>query len=353
LRSTDIIHGLPIGARVLFLRLRSLGDVVLLTPALEALRRARPDLRVTVAVEPAFAAVLEGNPAVDDVLLTSSFAESVAAIRRRRFSVVYNQHGGPRSVFYTALSGAHWKVGWERAQYSFLYNVRVPDTNTFYGAKRIHTVEHRLTQLYWTGLGRGPIPSTRVFPQPDATASVTRKLVQAGVPASRPYAVLHPGGTSSTKRWPSEHFAEIAGWLDKAHRVTPVIRFGPGEESLVKSAREKLPPDCALFGPEDLDLRELIALVAGARLFVGNDSGPAHIAAAAGRPTVVIFGSSDSTTWRPWQTPYRVVQNDFPCNPCKGDRCYAFPEPRCILTINAEQVQKACDSILLDLPRIA
>src|SRR5262245_42978354 len=171
LRSTDVLHGLPTGARVLFLRLRSLGDVVLLTPALAALRRSRPDLRVTVAVEPRFAAVLEENPAIDDLLLTRSFLETVAEIRRRRFSLVYNQHGGPRSVFYTALSGAPWKVGWESAQYSFLYNVRVPGVETFYGKRPVHTVEHRMTQLYWTGLERGPIPSTKVFPQADAAVS--------------------------------------------------------------------------------------------------------------------------------------------------------------------------------------
>jgi ADP-heptose:LPS heptosyltransferase len=353
LRSTDVLHGLPIGARVLFLRLRSLGDVVLLTPALAALRRSRSDLRVTVAVEPPFAPVLEGNPAVDDVLLAKGFGETVAEIRRRRFSIVYNQHGGPRSVFYTALSGAPWKVGWESAQYSFLYNVRVPGLKTFYGRRRVHTVEHRLTQLYWTGLERGPIPPTKVFPQPDAAASASRKLAQAGVPAGRPYAVLHTGGTSSTKRWPPENFAEIAGWLQRAHRVIPVVRFGPGEESIERAWRERFAQNAVFLGPQDMDLRELIALISNARLFVGNDSGPAHIAAAAGRPTVVIFGSSDSTTWGPWQTAHRVVQNDFACNPCKGDRCYAFPEPRCILTITPEQVQKACESILLDVPRIA
>src|SRR5215470_16130353 len=89
LRSTDVLHGLPIGARVLFLRLRSLGDVVLMTPALAALRHSRPDLKLTVAVEPPFAAVLEGNPAVDDLLLTKNFVETVVEIRRRRFSLVY------------------------------------------------------------------------------------------------------------------------------------------------------------------------------------------------------------------------------------------------------------------------
>ncbi|MCL4523884.1 MAG: hypothetical protein M1451_08230, partial [Acidobacteria bacterium] len=74
---------------------------------------------------------------------------------------------------------------------------------------------------------------------------------------------------------------------------------------------------------------------------------------AAGRPVAVIFGSSDSVTWRPWQVPHRVVQNDFPCNPCRGDRCYAFPEPRCILSVTLEQVCDACDALLKETQALA
>src|SRR5215469_7325421 len=140
-RHSEILSRLPLGARVLVIRLRSLGDVVLSTPALAALHRSRPDLRIRVAVEPGLAPLLEGNPAVENVLPALSFGETVAAIRRGRFSVVYNQHGGPRSVFYTALSGSSVRVGWESSQYSFLYNVRVPGSERFYGTRRVHTVE--------------------------------------------------------------------------------------------------------------------------------------------------------------------------------------------------------------------
>jgi ADP-heptose:LPS heptosyltransferase len=119
---------------------------------------------------------------------------------------------------------------------------------------------------------------------------------------------------------------------------------------MAADVRRRFAPHSIVLGPEALDLRELIALVSRARLFIGNDSGPAHIAAAAGRPAVVIFGSSDSNTWRPWQNPHRVVQNDFPCNPCKGDRCYAFAEPQCILSVTPEQVKESCVSLLLTIP---
>jgi ADP-heptose:LPS heptosyltransferase len=124
------------------------------------------------------------------------------------------------------------------------------------------------------------------------------------------------------------------------------VVLGPGDRAIAGEVKQLMSGAAATF--DSLTLRELIALIAGARLFLGNDSGPAHLATACGRPVVVIFGSSDSVTWRPWQVAHRVVQNDFPCNPCRGDRCYAFAEPRCILSVGPEQVRNACESLLAE-----
>jgi heptosyltransferase III len=316
------------------------------TPIVAALHARRPDLRVTVAVEPAFAAVLEGHPAVDEILPVRGALETARAIRARKFSLVYNQHGGPTSAFYAALSGAPLRVCWDNCQYSFLYNVRVPGSAIFYGPRKVHTIEHRLTQLYWTGLERGPAPPPRVFPQPEALATVAGKLAQRGLSDGQPYAVLHPGAGTFTKQWPLANFAAIARWLREEHDIFPVVRLGPGDRAIADMARQRFVPHSIVFEAESLDLREVIALIAGARLFVGNDSGPAHLATATGRPSVVIFGSTDSATWRPWKTEHRVVQNDFPCNPCKADRCYAFTEPLCILSVTEDQVRESCAALL-------
>jgi ADP-heptose:LPS heptosyltransferase len=323
-----------------------LGDVVMTTPVVAALRTMRPDLRVTVAVEPAFAAVLEGHPSVGEILPVRGALETLRAIRGRGFSLVYNQHGGPTSAFYASLSGAPLRVCWDNCQYPFLYNVRVPGSASFYGLRKVHTIEHRMTQLYWTGLERGPVPPPRVFPQPDALATVAGKLAKRGLSDGQPYAVLHPGAGTFTKQWPLANFAAIARWLREEHDIFPVVRLGPGERVMADVARRQFFPHSIVFEPESLDLREVIALIAGARLFVGNDSGPAHLATATGRPSVVIFGSTDSATWRPWRTEHRVVQNYFSCNPCKADRCYAFSEPLCILSVTEDQVRESCRELL-------
>lgn len=332
---------MPAGAEVLIIRLRSIGDVVLLTPALTAVHAWRPDLRLNVLVEPFCEPILEGNPAVAETLLMRSFLPTVFSLRRRHFPVVYNHHAGPTSALLTAALGAPKRVCWTRRQFSFVYNVLVTDPGD-----KIHTVEHRIEQFYATGLPRGPIPPARTYPQPDARAAIVQKLATRGIPDGVPYAVIHPGGKYLTKRWAAGNFVALARWLRKTHGIEPVFSTGGNETQIANKLRSLSGAEFALM--DSLDLRELIALVAGARIFIGNDSGPTHIATATLRPVVAIFGSSSSVHWRPWQIPHRVVQNDFPCNPCPGDRCYAFAEPRCILSITLAQVQAACESLLAE-----
>jgi heptosyltransferase III len=335
----SLLNDLPRGAEVLIIRLRSLGDMVLLTPALSAVHSWRPDLRLSVLVEPLCAPVLEGNPAVAETLLMGGFFPTAARLHRRHFSVVYNQHAGPTSALLTAFIGAPKRVCWTGRQFSFAYNVLVPDPGD-----KIHTVEHRIEQFYATGLPHGPIPPARVYPQQDARDAVAGKLAEAGIRVGGAYAVIHPGGKYFTKRWAVENFAALARWLRQKYAVEPVFSAGANETELLAQLRRECASEFTLM--DSLDLRQLIALIVGARIFIGNDSGPTHIATAAGTPVVVIFGSSSSVHWRPWQTPHCVVQNDFPCNPCRGDRCYAFAEPRCILSVTLDQARDACDSLL-------
>ncbi len=344
----SLLPDLPRGAELLIIRLRSVGDVVLLTPAISALHSWRPDLRISVLVEPSCAPVLEGNPAVHEILLARSFLSTAKLLYRKNFPVVYNLHGGPTSAFLTAASGAEKRVCWKGRQFGFLYNVMAPDAVEFYGTLQVHSVEQRMTQFYWTGLPRGPIPRSTVFPQADTQASVAKTLTERGISAGEPYAVMQPGARYFTKKWSLENFGATSRWLWKARGLRSVVALGPDEQNLAETAAAEFAESGVVLRSQNL--RELIALLAAAKIFIGNDAGPSHLAAAAGTAAVVIFGSSSSVHWRPWQTEHRVVQNEFACNPCKGDRCYAFDEPRCILSVTPDQVRDACDALLASLP---
>ncbi len=333
---------------MLVARLRSLGDIVLETPSIAALHAWRPDLRICVLIEPRFKAALEGNPTVTDVLFSSGFTAAAARLRQRRFPVVFNQHGGPRSALLTAVSGSPLRVGWKGFQFSFLYNVQVPDAREFYGRPVVHTVEHRISQFYWTGLPRGPIPGAQVLPQPEAIANVRLLLERNGIPRGSPYAVLQPGARLATMRWPAAKFAAIARWLREAHGIASVVNLSAREEEIAPEVRNEM-RGCAAV-PEGLGLAELIALVAGAAIFVGNDSGPAHVAAAAARPCVVIYGSTNPAQWRPWRMEHRVVATGAKFRAMRGDKTIAVSQPRSIQEIGIDEVRAACEELLSAVP---
>jgi heptosyltransferase-3 len=344
---STLLPALPQGAEILIIRLRSLGDLVLETPVIAALHSWRPDLRMNVLVEPRFAPVFEGNPAIAELIVSRGLGETALDLLRRKFPIVFNQHGGPRSAMLTGASGSPSRVGWAGYQYSFLYNVAVPDAQEFYGTSAVHTVEHRISQFYFTGLPRGPIPRAQVFPQLEAAATVARKLAEKGIAASAPYAVLQPGARLAGMRWPVAKFAEIARWLSEQHGLASVVNLGARDDEIATEVRTEM-HKCAAVMDAQLDVRELIALIAGSRIVVGNDSGPAHLAAALQRPSVVIFGVTDPVQWRPWQSEQCIVQTGATFDHPRGDKAVIVGNPRPISSITVDEVRQNCEELLAD-----
>lgn len=341
---SGILPDLPFGAEILVIRLRSIGDVVLTLPAIEALHQWRPDFRISLLLQPFCAALGEGNPAISDVLLLKDFWSTVRMLRRRKFAAVFNMHAGPTSALLTGFSGAPLRICWARRQYSFVYNVEVPSSVPVNGRVPRHAAEHRAQQFLWTGMPAGNIPPARIYPQPDAIAAVQGILAAKGLQPGERYAVLRPGAGDVSKRWPAENFTEIARWLRERYALTPVVNLGPGDEEIAGEVRERFAPLGVII--DSLDLRQLIALLGGASFFVGNDTGPTHIAAALQRRCVAIFGTSDSASWYPWKTEHRVVENKFPCDRCPKGRCASARESLCIRTVTVEQVREACEALL-------
>lgn len=338
-----LLPELPKNSKILIVRLRSLGDLVLETPAIAALKGWRPDLNISVLVEPRFAAALEGNPAVSELILSDGSLRSAFNLRRRKFPIIFNQHGGPRSAILTGVSAARWRVGWKDFQYSFVYNVPVPDALEFYGRRDVHTVEHRLSQFYWTGLPRGPIPPTQVFAQDDAKASLQNKLAKQGIALQEPYTVLQPGARLAGMRWPVSRFAELAAWLRSKYGIASVVNCGIQDREIAADVRQYMQGSLV---PEGLSLRELIALIGGAQLFVGSDSGPAHVAAALQRPTVVIFSLTDPAQWGPLHGQGRTVSTGASFKHPRGDKALVLAQPRSIGEISTDEVREACTQLL-------
>lgn len=275
-----VLHTLPPSARVLVVRLRSLGDCVLTTPALHLLKNARPDLRVAVMVEQRFAAVFESNPDIEAI-----YAPGPVRAFSWRPALTLNLHGGPRSAALTAASMAGLRAGFDHFRFQAIYNLRIPRAQAILGEERtVHTAEHLASAMFWLGVPRAEIPRACLYAESGRERS--------------DYAVLHPFASAAGKAWPAERFVALGRYLREKHGLEAVIIGGRGDDYAPFAEFE-----CLRGAP----LREVKTLLAGARLFIGNDSGPAHMAAAFGLPVVVLYGSSDATVWAPWRTQSEII----------------------------------------------
>jgi ADP-heptose:LPS heptosyltransferase len=156
-------------------------------------------------------------------------------------------------------------------------------------------------------------------------------------------ALIHPAAAFATKQWAAENFARVVEYLERAG-FSSVAIVGPGQDKVLDELQRNCSAPITTF---NLALPEVSALASRAELFVGNDSGIAHMAAAVGTPSVVIFGSSNIAHWRPWsRAESEVVFEEMPCQPCHGYFCEQFEQPECILRVPVNRVTAAIERVL-------
>ena len=366
--------------RVLVVRLRSIGDTVLATPSLIALKRFLPDAKVDILLEDWVAPLLQGFEHVDDVVPVGRGAKerlrTAWRLRKAGYDVVINLHGGTTSTFFTRATGARHRVGYSHYQYSFLYNHLLSSSADFWNTPVTHSAEQQLALLGHVGVPVEDRPRSALTVSKDALGSIEARfehlrqprelleyVYESGAFQRLPkeqetdvkgdilsnFALFHPAAAFATKQWGAENFARVAEYL-AARGLKRVAVATRAERDVLESLANV--SRVSIVTLDDLTLPEITALASKARLFVGNDSGIAHIAAAAGTPTVVIFGSSNRDHWRPWtDAPNEIVFEEFDCQPCAGYECAIFGEPNCILTVRPEKVFEAVDRVLAETNR--
>ena len=252
-----------------------MGDCVLTTPAIKILNSSRPDVKIGVVVEPRFAAVFEDNPAISAIL-----EPALIEVFRWHPVLCLNFHGGRRSQVLTLASRASIRAGFGRHRGSGLYHVRIPSAQEILGVEGpMHTVEQLAFAMFYLGCPRQEIPRAELFAQPCARR--------------RPYAVIHPTAAARYKTWHPSGFVAVAKHVGDVHGLDPIFIGNSGDDMAPFKDFE-----CVIGAP----LGDIKSMLSGASLFVGNDSGPAHIAAAFSVPLVVLFGRIEhQTTWAPWR----------------------------------------------------
>ena len=335
--------------RVLLVKLRSIGDTVLSTPSLIALRRFLPDAQIDILLEDWVAPVLDGFEPVDNVIAVGKGSterlRTSWRLRQKRYDVAFNLHGGTTATLFVRASGARHRVGLATYQYPFLYNHLLSSVSDFWHQEKTHSAEQQLALLGFVGVPVEGRPKSRLTVNEQALNSINSRLSESAIRnAQSAMALFHPSTAFFTKQWPTENFARTAEFLAEKGLQTVAVTSKSENAVLEKLVHESKVP---IITFDDLSLPEITALASKAKLFVGNDSGIAHIAAAVQTPTVVIFGSSNRDHWRPWtDAPNEIVYTEFACQPCPGYTCEVFGEPRCILSIRTDTVFEAIDKVL-------
>ncbi len=334
--------------RVLVVRLRSIGDTVLATPSLSALKRFLPHAKIDILLEDWVAPVLEGSPHVDNVITMergnlASRARIARRLRANRYDVVYNLHGGTTATLLARATGATHRVGYEAYQYSWLHNHQSPSSSFLWKRDKTHSVEQQLALLGWTGVPVSDRPPTHLAVTEAADAKIAERLTGPAMEGA-PFVVIHPAAAFDTKQWAASNFARVADAL-AARGLVIVAISAPNEKSVVEALQQNSSAEILPF--TNLSLPEVTALLARARLFVGNDSGVAHMAAAVETPAVVVFGSSNTAHWQPWaRAPAEFVLEEMDCQPCHGYYCEKFAQPECIKRVPVDRVLAAVERVL-------
>lgn len=333
--------------KILLIRLRSIGDTVLATPSLAALKRFLPNVEVDMLVEDWVAPLLSNHPHINKAVVLErgglmARARVARELRAANYDVVYNLHGGTTATFLTRATSARHRVGFKTYQYAQLHNHQAPSPLLLWRQQRTHSVEQQLALLGWTGVPVTDRPRTQLGVAPKSAQAIHHLLAEAGLDKRR-FALIHPTAAFATKQWATENFARVVKFLAE-RGVASVAVAAPHEKAVLETLMSAAPVEIVT---STLSLPEVTALAARSHLFVGNDSGIAHIAAAVGTPSVVVFGSSNIAHWRPWNSaPAEVVFEEMPCQPCHGYFCEKFAQPECILRVPVTRVVAAIERAL-------
>lgn len=349
--------------KILFIRLRLIGDVIFTTPSIRAVKRCLPDAHLTYVVEREAAPILSRNPHLSDLIvvdrpqglqrLTYDFALA-ESLRAARFDAVIDFHGGPRSSWLTWCTRAPLRIGYSVPFRNWAYTDHVPRSRQL---EARHSVVNQwdLLAALDERLGKTPDPqrdSVEMTEDLDVTGAIKHRLAQAGVGPTNQLIVIHVSAGNAFRQWPADYFVQAIATLAKSDpRRRFVITSGPsdrGAKNQIVAALSTQVRQLVMLD-EELDLVELRSLIGLAALFIGGDTGPLHLAATTSVPIVGIYGPTLAARSAPWRDPtYSVETADIgtlSCRPCNQRHC----EPgdfRCLTRLAPSIVVAAAERAL-------
>lgn len=344
--------------RVLVIKLRHHGDVLLTSPLFAALQQQAPHLEIDALVYHDTREMLSLHPAIGQLhtidrnwkklgVLGQCRAELglLSRLRARRYDLVITLTEHNRGAWLARLLAPRWSVGPD-GDYGRFFKKSFSHRYLQVPGNRRHTIEIHLDALRCIGVypdadQRGLV----LVPGHNAEATLAAKLAERGL-RSGEYILVHPTSRWSFKSWPAEKMSALIDALSTRGEQL-VLSAAPSAEEMAMIAEIEARlqrPVASLAG--QLSLKELAAAIDQARLYIGVDSVPMHIASAMKTPCVALFGPSGDVEWGPWQVPHRVVSEPMPCRPCGNAGCGGGWQSECLQRIEVGTVLVAVDAVL-------
>lgn len=346
--------------RALIIKLRHHGDVLLASPVLTTLKQGAPSAEIDALVYDDTAPMLAGHPALAELHCIGRNWKKAGAVQRikaewklfsamraRKYDLIVHLCEHPRGAWLARHLGARWSVApgvagrgrfWKN---SFTHFYALPKNG------RRHQVELNLDALRRIGLQ----PTlerrrTQIVAGQAAEQSVNGLLAREGL-FERGFVHLHPASRWQFKCWPADKTAALIDQLAaRGERVVMTAAPDPAETDLIADILKQVrAPVVNLAG--ELSVKELVALIARAKISICVDSMPMHVASAVGTPVVALFGPSGETQWGPWMVNNEVVTSTHPCRPCGNDGCGGGKVSECLTTLEVDRVLAAAVGLLV------
>lgn len=357
--------------KILVIKLRHIGDVLLTVPVFRALKETFPNARISALVNKGTEDVLTGNPIIEEIITFDRGIKKAPFLRRylrevgflrniiqRRFDMTIDLTGGDRGAITSFLSRARYRIGWE-SQKGFIGKKHLY-THLFKPDGRRHMVLQNLDVIRSFGISTDNL-SMEIFIPDDARNLIKEMIMKNNL--KRPIIHIHPTSRWLFKCWKDEYMAEVLKWL-LARGASCLVTSSPDEREIRKV--KNILSMIKVSGSSLLDLsgkttiKQLAAISEASDLFLGVDSAPMHIAAAVGTPVIALFGPSSPYSWGPWDNNnlkgksmiqpqskegilifgiHRVIQKDWECVPCGKDGCNGAKISDCLYDIKPEEVK--------------
>jgi lipopolysaccharide heptosyltransferase II len=317
----------PRYSRILLSRMKFIGDVVLTTPVIRSVRNAFPDAYIAYMGDKQAVSLLEHNPCLNEIIPFDFSKPTVVEqprvaflLRRRKFDLAVDLFGNPRSALLTYLSGARVRVGPERKGRGKLYTVQVKDDGRPKTAIEFHNQYIRAAGIEPTAT-RTEIVLT---PEERREARIYLQWLDyetAPLDTTKPLIGIHPGASWPAKIWFAERFAQLADILAAKCGAQVILTAGPNDHEVVQKVLVHSVSNIKVAA--NLPLRQLASVIGQCAVYISNDAGPMHVAAALGVPTVGLFGPGEENIWFPYSRNdgHVPLRKDVSCHPCHLDFC--------------------------------